>query len=55
MRTRTTAFSIQPALLGLAISTPAAAQEAATAIRQLDSVKVTGSRIPRAQVEGPRR
>jgi len=46
------AWSIQLALMGVAAS--AAAQAPATSsVQQLDAVQVTGSRIPRAQVEGP--
>ncbi|WP_115049956.1 TonB-dependent receptor plug domain-containing protein [Xanthomonas arboricola] len=40
-------------LAGAAPSFPAAAQETSTATRQLDTITVTGSRIARAQVEGP--
>lgn len=52
MRRNVVAVSIQAALLALA--TPAMAQSAGnTPTQQLDAVQVTGSRIPRAQVEGP--
>ncbi|WP_164270958.1 TonB-dependent receptor [Stenotrophomonas sp. B1-1] len=52
MRRQAMAWSIQLALMGVAAS--AAAQDPATAsVQQLDAVQVTGSRIPRAQVEGP--
>ena len=52
MRRQAMAWSIQLALMGVAAS--AAAQAPATSsVQQLDAVQVTGSRIPRAQVEGP--
>ncbi|MFC7520643.1 TonB-dependent receptor plug domain-containing protein [Xanthomonas populi] len=40
-------------LAGLALPPLAAAQETSSATRDLDTVTVTGSRIARAQVEGP--
>jgi outer membrane receptor protein involved in Fe transport len=46
------AWSIQLALLGVAASAAAQAP-ASSSVQQLDAVQVTGSRIPRAQVEGP--
>ncbi len=52
MRKHAMVCSIQLALLGMAL--PAAAQTSGDkAVQQLDAVQVTGSRIPRAQVEGP--
>ncbi|WP_336254129.1 TonB-dependent receptor [Stenotrophomonas mori] len=46
--------SIQLALLGMALPASAMAQSGGDdATRQLDTVQVTGSRIPRAQLEGP--
>ncbi|WP_422509939.1 TonB-dependent receptor plug domain-containing protein [Stenotrophomonas sp. GZD-301] len=51
MRKQAMAWSIQLALMGVAAT--AAAQTAAPGVQQLDTVQVTGSRIPRAQVEGP--
>lgn len=50
MRRHAMVCSIQLALLAMAL--PAAAQTNSTT-QQLDTVQVTGSRIPRAQVEGP--
>ncbi|MBA0221563.1 TonB-dependent receptor [Stenotrophomonas maltophilia] len=52
MRRQAMAWSIQLALMGLAASAAAQAP-ASSPVRQLDAVQVTGSRIPRAQVEGP--
>lgn len=56
MRRHTIALSIQAALL-TCLPAAAAAQSTAAAqeedVQQLESVQVTGSRIPRAQVEGP--
>jgi outer membrane receptor for ferrienterochelin and colicin len=46
------AWSIQLALMGVAASAAAQAP-ASSSVQQLDAVQVTGSRIPRAQVEGP--
>jgi len=46
------AWSIQLALMGVAASA-AAQTQASSSVQQLDAVQVTGSRIPRAQVEGP--
>jgi len=46
------AWSIQLALMGVAASA-AAQTPASSSVQQLDAVQVTGSRIPRAQVEGP--
>ncbi|MGV8961192.1 MAG: TonB-dependent receptor plug domain-containing protein [Stenotrophomonas sp.] len=52
MRRHAMVCSIQLALLGIAL--PAAAQTTGSnGVQQLDAVQVTGSRIPRAQVEGP--
>lgn len=51
MRKQAMAWSIQLALMGVAAT--AAAQTSAPGVQQLDTVQVTGSRIPRAQVEGP--
>lgn len=51
MRRHVMVGSIQLALLALAA--PAMAQTSPSAPQQLDTVQVTGSRIPRAQVEGP--
>ncbi|MGB3871352.1 MAG: TonB-dependent receptor [Stenotrophomonas sp.] len=54
MRKNAMVCSIQLALLGMAIPVLALAQNAGDSQpRQLDTVQVTGSRIPRAQVEGP--
>lgn len=52
MRKKAMAWSIQLALMGVAASAAAQAP-ASSSVRQLDAVQVTGSRIPRAQVEGP--
>ena len=52
MRRQAMAWSIQLALMGVAASAAAQAP-ASSSVKQLDSVQVTGSRIPRAQVEGP--
>jgi len=46
------AWSIQLALMGVAASA-AAQSPGSSSVQQLDAVQVTGSRIPRAQVEGP--
>jgi len=46
------AWSIQLALMGVAASAAAQSTDASS-LQQLDTVQVTGSRIPRAQVEGP--
>ena len=51
MRRHAMVGSIQLALL--ALSAPAWAQSPTGAAQQLDTVQVTGSRIARAQVEGP--
>ena len=51
MRRHVMVGSIQLALM--ALSAPAWAQSATDAPQQLDTVQVTGSRIARAQVEGP--
>lgn len=52
MRRNALMYSLQIALMALAA--PLAAQEASTdAVQDLSAVQVTGSRIPRAQVEGP--
>ena len=51
MRKQAMAWSIQLALMGVAAT--AGAQAPAPGVQQLDTVQVTGSRIPRAQVEGP--
>lgn len=51
MRKQAMAWSIQLALMGVAAT--AGAQTPAPGVQQLDTVQVTGSRIPRAQVEGP--
>lgn len=51
MRKQAMAWSIQLALMGVAAA--AGAQTPAPGVQQLDTVQVTGSRIPRAQVEGP--
>ncbi|MET3009160.1 TonB-dependent receptor [Stenotrophomonas koreensis] len=51
MRRHVMVGSIQLALLALAA--PAVAQSSPSAPQQLDTVQVTGSRIARAQVEGP--
>ncbi|MGE8281220.1 MAG: TonB-dependent receptor plug domain-containing protein [Stenotrophomonas sp.] len=51
MRKHAMVCSIQLALLSMAA--PALAQSAQDQPQQLDTVQVTGSRIPRAQVEGP--
>ncbi len=51
MRKHAMVCSIQLALLSMAA--PALAQSAQEQPQQLDTVQVTGSRIPRAQVEGP--
>ncbi len=51
MRKHAMVCSIQLALLSMAA--PALAQIAQDQPQQLDTVQVTGSRIPRAQVEGP--
>ena len=54
MRKNTMVRSIQLALLGMATPVLALAQSAdGSQPKQLDAVQVTGSRIPRAQVEGP--
>ncbi|RZA07839.1 MAG: hypothetical protein EOP02_37045, partial [Proteobacteria bacterium] len=58
MRKQVMVLSIQAALLGtlsLASSQAALAQEATTPTETVDleTVQVTGSRIPRSQVEGP--
>ncbi|MCX2892281.1 TonB-dependent receptor [Stenotrophomonas lactitubi] len=52
MRRQAMAWSIQLALMGVAASA-AAQTPASSSVQQLDAVQVTGSRIPRAQVEGP--
>ncbi len=52
MRRQAMAWSIQLALMGVAASAAAQAP-ASSSVQQLDAVQVTGSRIPRAQVEGP--
>lgn len=52
MRRMAMAWSIQLALMGVAASAAAQAP-ASSSVQQLDAVQVTGSRIPRAQVEGP--
>ncbi len=52
MRRKAMAWSIQLALMGVAASAAAQAP-ASSSVQQLDAVQVTGSRIPRAQVEGP--
>lgn len=52
MRRQAMAWSIQLALMAVAAST-AAQTPASSSVQQLDAVQVTGSRIPRAQVEGP--
>jgi len=52
MRKQAMAWSIQLALMGVA-ATAGAQAPAASGVQQLDTVQVTGSRIPRAQVEGP--
>ena len=52
MRRKAMAWSIQLALMGVAASAAAQAP-ASSPVQQLDAVQVTGSRIPRAQVEGP--
>ncbi|MGH8088749.1 MAG: hypothetical protein ACREPC_10810, partial [Stenotrophomonas sp.] len=52
MRKQAMAWSIQLALMGVA-ATAAAQAPAAPGVQQLDTVQVTGSRIARAQVEGP--
>jgi iron complex outermembrane receptor protein len=52
MRKHAMVCSIQLALLGMAL--PAAAQTSnADQVQELQTIQVTGSRIPRAQVEGP--
>jgi outer membrane receptor protein involved in Fe transport len=54
MRKHAMVCSIQLALLGMAASATALAQSTDNdQTKQLDTVQVTGSRIPRAQVEGP--
>ena len=54
MRKNTMVRSIKMALLGMATPVLALAQSAdGSQPKQLDAVQVTGSRIPRAQVEGP--
>ncbi len=52
MRRQAMAWSIQLALMGVAASA-AAQSPGSSSVQQLDAVQVTGSRIPRAQVEGP--
>ncbi|MBM9915864.1 MULTISPECIES: TonB-dependent receptor plug domain-containing protein [Stenotrophomonas] len=52
MRRQAMAWSIQLALMGVAASA-AAQTPVSSSVQQLDAVQVTGSRIPRAQVEGP--
>ncbi|WP_340571878.1 TonB-dependent receptor [Stenotrophomonas sp. G106K1] len=52
MRRQAMAWSIQLTLMGVAASA-AAQTPASSSVQQLDAVQVTGSRIPRAQVEGP--
>ncbi len=52
MRRQAMAWSIQLALMGVAASAAAQSTDASS-LQQLDTVQVTGSRIPRAQVEGP--
>ncbi|MCI1048567.1 MULTISPECIES: TonB-dependent receptor domain-containing protein [unclassified Stenotrophomonas] len=52
MRRKAMAWSIQLALMGVAASAAAQAPTSSP-VQQLDAVQVTGSRIPRAQVEGP--
>lgn len=52
MRRKAMAWSIQLALMGVAASAAAQAPTSSS-VQQLDAVQVTGSRIPRAQVEGP--
>ena len=57
MRKQAMALSIQIALMSLAATAAAQTTDTATAtapaVQQLDTVQVTGSRIPRAQIEGP--
>ncbi|KAF1013889.1 MAG: Vitamin B12 transporter BtuB [Stenotrophomonas maltophilia] len=52
MRRQAMAWSIQLALMGVAASA-AAQSPGSSSVQQLDAVQVIGSRIPRAQVEGP--
>ena len=52
MRRQAMAWSIQLALMGVAASA-AAQSPGSSSVQQLDAVQVTGSRIPRAQLEGP--
>ena len=55
MRKQAMALSIQIALMSLAATAAAQTTGTATApaVQELDTVQVTGSRIPRAQIEGP--
>ncbi len=54
MRKQTMALSIQIALMSLAATAAAQTTPAAgESVQELQTVQVTGSRIPRAQIEGP--